>query len=309
LRDELSCCYKEAPHVAHVAITTPRGAPTAHPHELIILGLEHNDKFIQALIAIRRHAKAKELQNKTSTSQLLAALNKVVNLKSRFPRWKTFLEPIENELVQLAQATRRIARIPAQAIKVNPLQSSSNTSSCMEKHESHAMEKQESHAIPKLQFEMMDPLSEIEMVEARSTESSIFDAYNDASSIGSTVYSGQPIPDILESPESLDLVWIDTYFEDREDVAAVFDFDRERLKTWYISSGWCMLWIYIVAPLNLVLLLCFRMPYLSRYADLAAKAPHLAISRDGLVFVEESHPSVFMVRRVLTKRTKLGMYY
>jgi hypothetical protein len=228
-------------------------------------------------------------------------LNKVVNVKNRFPRWKTFLEPVEKELLQLVQATRRIARMPAQAIKMNPLESSSSTSICMEK--------EESHAVPKLQFEMMGSLSGIEMVEARSTESSIFDACNDASSIGSTVHSGHPIPDILESPESLDLVWNDTYFDDREDIAAVFDFDRERLRAWYISFGWWMLWIGIVCPLNALLDLCFRIPHLSRYADLAAKAPHLAASRDGLVFVEESHPSVFMVPKVMTKRTKLGMYY
>jgi hypothetical protein len=128
----------------------------------------------------------------------LAALNNVVNVKTRFPRWKKFLEPVENELLQLVQATRRIARMPTQAIKMNPLQSSSNTSFCMDK--------EESHAVPKLQFEMMDSLSEIEMIEATSTESSIFDTYNDASSIGSTVYSGHPIPDILESPGYLDLV-------------------------------------------------------------------------------------------------------
>jgi hypothetical protein len=246
---------------------------------------------MQALIAIRRHGK--ESQEKTSTGKLLAALNKVVNVKSRFPRWKTSLEPIEKELLQLVQATRRIARMPAQAIKMNPLQSSSdsNISLCMEKQQQPA---------PKFQFETMNPISEIKMVEARSMESeSIFDAHNDASStsIGSTVYSGHPIPDILESPECLDLVWNDAYFDGREDVAAVFDFDRERLRAWYISSGWCMLWICIVCPLNFLLDLCCRVLYLSRYADLAAESPHLAASRDGLVFVEESHPSVFGIRK------------
>jgi hypothetical protein len=173
---------------------------------------------------------------------------------------------------------------------------------------------QQQHAVPKLQFETMAPITEIEMapimeiemVEARSMESIVDTTYNDESSIGSTVYSGQPIPDILESPELLDLVWNDAYFNDREDVAAVFDFDREGLRAWYISSGWCMLWIWVVCPLNFLLYLCFRMPPLSRYAGLAAEAPHLAASRDGLVFVEESHPSVFVVPRVLTKRTTLG---
>jgi hypothetical protein len=123
---------------------------------LEILGLEHNEKFVQALIALQRHAK--ESQKKTSTAELLAALNKVVTAKSRFPRWKTDLEPIEKELLQLVEATRRIARMPAQAIKINPLESSSNSNSSL------CMEKQ--NAVPKLQFETMGPISEIEMVDA-----------------------------------------------------------------------------------------------------------------------------------------------
>jgi hypothetical protein len=252
MRAGFPCCYKEAPHVA---ITTHYGEGRAyqdplvvlglehnekfvqtlyHDQELVVLGLEHNEKFVQTLIALRRHAK--ELQKKTSMGQLMAALINVKNVKSRFrrfPHWKRCLEPIENELLQLVQSTRRIARMPAKAIQMNPLQASSSTS-----NGSLCMEKQQQHAVPNFQFETMDPVSEIEMVEARSMAESIYDTHNDASStsIGSTVYSGQPIPDVLESPESLDLVWNDAYFDDREDVAAVFDFDRERLKAWYISS-------------------------------------------------------------------------
>lgn len=39
-------------------------------------------------------------------------------------------------------------------------------------------------------------------------------------------------------PEARDLTWTDDFFNDDEDVVAVFDFDYEAMESFYTSVGW-----------------------------------------------------------------------
>ena len=93
-------------------------------------------------------------------------------------------------------------------------------------------------------------------------------------------------------PEVQNLTWTDTFFDDDDDVIAVFDFDYEAMENFYTSVGWVALGCTVLyGPLLAVSLLGLAPCFLRSNARWNARAQHVAITRDGIRFVREKRKS------------------
>ena len=92
-------------------------------------------------------------------------------------------------------------------------------------------------------------------------------------------------------PEARDLTWSDSFFEDDDDVVAVFDLDYESMESFYTSLGWVSIGLSLIYPPLFGLALVTLTPcYLRQNVQWAARAKHVAITRDGIRFVENRRP-------------------
>jgi hypothetical protein len=92
-------------------------------------------------------------------------------------------------------------------------------------------------------------------------------------------------------PEARELTWTDDFFEDEDGVVAVFDLDYESMESFYTKLGWVgiglsLLWTPLFAIVAITLTPCF----LKRNVQWAVRAKHVAITRDGIRFVENRRP-------------------
>jgi hypothetical protein len=93
-------------------------------------------------------------------------------------------------------------------------------------------------------------------------------------------------------PEASNLTWNDDYFEDDDDVVAVFDLDYENMESFYSTLGWVaygstlfcgsIFWLGCLVGVP-----CFLRPNVSW----TVRSQHVAVTRDGVRFVQDQHPT------------------
>jgi hypothetical protein len=115
------------------------------------------------------------------------------------------------------------------------------------------------------------------------------DIYRDADMIGSCSNAYYHIP------EARNLVWQDDYFVNDSDVIAVFDFDYDAMETYYSSIGWTLYGGSLFCLPNLFTLMTFSLLpcYLRNNVSWNVRSKHVAITREGIRFVVERHPTCY----------------
>lgn len=99
-------------------------------------------------------------------------------------------------------------------------------------------------------------------------------------------------PEYAHLNEIRDLTWADEFFDDDDDVVAVFDFDYGSMETYYSSLGWTCYGFTAFFPTLLTVGLLGMVPcYLNRNVRWNVRAQHVAVTRDGIRFVHDKHSS------------------
>lgn len=91
-------------------------------------------------------------------------------------------------------------------------------------------------------------------------------------------------------PEARNLTWTDDFFEyeDAGDVVAVFDLDYKSMEKFYSSVGWVFIGLSLLyTPIFVIASLTLAPCYLRRNVKWNVRAKHVAITRDGIRFVED----------------------
>jgi hypothetical protein len=93
-------------------------------------------------------------------------------------------------------------------------------------------------------------------------------------------------------PELHNLAWTDTFFDDDEDVIAAFDFDYDAMENFYTSIGEVTILFSIIffTPFFLASLVLLAQCYLRKNMSWSCRAQHVAITRDGILFVRDRRP-------------------
>jgi hypothetical protein len=93
-------------------------------------------------------------------------------------------------------------------------------------------------------------------------------------------------------PEARDLVWNDTYFEDDDDVVAVFDLNYEDMENYYTAVGWVVFGTTLLIPTVFWAGFFLGVPCLLRpNVQWNVRSQHVAITRDGIRIVRERRPT------------------
>jgi len=90
-----------------------------------------------------------------------------------------------------------------------------------------------------------------------------------------------------------ELNWNDSYFEDEDDgdVIAVFDFDYDNMEKFYTSLGWATLAsTCLYTPFFMASLIGLVPCYLRQNVRWSTRSKHVAITQDGIRFVQERRP-------------------
>mmetsp|Transcript_25160 Transcript_25160/g.37181 ORF Transcript_25160/g.37181 Transcript_25160/m.37181 type:complete len:307 (+) Transcript_25160:92-1012(+) len=88
-------------------------------------------------------------------------------------------------------------------------------------------------------------------------------------------------------PELQNITWTDTFFDDDDDIIAVFDYDYNAMESFNTSTGfatWAALSLY--PPLLGCSLACLTPCYLRANVRWSVRAQHVAVTRDGIRYVE-----------------------
>lgn len=94
-------------------------------------------------------------------------------------------------------------------------------------------------------------------------------------------------PKFAHIPETRGLIWYDDFFDDEDDVVAVFDLDYKQMEIYYASLGWVGFAATSCFLPNLFgcLLLTGFPCFLNKNVRWNTRAQHVAITRDGIRFV------------------------
>jgi len=90
-----------------------------------------------------------------------------------------------------------------------------------------------------------------------------------------------------------ELNWNDSYFEDEDDgdVIAVFDFDYDNMEKFYTYMGWATLAsTCLYTPFFMASLIGLVPCYLRQNVRWSTRSKHVAITQDGIRFVQERRP-------------------
>jgi len=91
-----------------------------------------------------------------------------------------------------------------------------------------------------------------------------------------------------------ELKWTDTFFDDEDDgdVIAVFDFDYDKMESFYTSIGWATLASTCLYTPIFVASVVLGVPcYLNQNVQWSTRSKHVAITQDGIRFVQERRPT------------------
>jgi hypothetical protein len=111
----------------------------------------------------------------------------------------------------------------------------------------------------------------------------------------SSLYVDKPVKTIDSQYANLtelrNITWTDTFFEDDDDIIAVFDFDYEAMEGFYTSVGWVALGSTLLyTPLFVLSLFGLAPCYIRRNVRWSTRSQHVAITRDGIRFVRDKRP-------------------
>lgn len=99
-------------------------------------------------------------------------------------------------------------------------------------------------------------------------------------------------PEFEHIPETQGISWHDNYFDDDSDIVAVFDFETELMETYYSQLGWACYGSTLLCPSFFWLGLVLGVPcYLNANVRWNVRSKHVAITRDGVKFVQERRPT------------------
>lgn len=101
-------------------------------------------------------------------------------------------------------------------------------------------------------------------------------------------------PAYAHIPETEGLSWSDDFFEDEpDDVVAVFDFDYDAKEDYYSKFGWTCYGatVFCFPTLFGISLLALVPCHLRKNVRWAVQSQHVAITRDGVRFVQEKRPT------------------
>jgi hypothetical protein len=93
-------------------------------------------------------------------------------------------------------------------------------------------------------------------------------------------------------PETHHLSWDDDFFDNEDGVVAVFDLDYDAMEVYYSKVGWGCYASTLCCP-NIFTLATIAMTpcYLGRNVEWNVRSQHVAITRDGIRFVQERRPT------------------
>lgn len=95
-------------------------------------------------------------------------------------------------------------------------------------------------------------------------------------------------PAYAHIPETQGLTWTDEFFDDDDDVVAVFDLDYDRMVAYYAQLSWTAYIASIFIPNCFMLGLCFWVPcFLNQNVNWSVRSQHVCLTRDGVRFVRE----------------------
>lgn len=111
-------------------------------------------------------------------------------------------------------------------------------------------------------------------------------------------------------PEARDLTWTDSFFEDEDDVVAVFDLDYGSMEKFYGQLGWVCIGLSLLwTPIFVVAMIGLAPCFLKQNIQWAVRAKHVAITRDGIRFVEDRRPCGWGLACCDSgKKSKTGMF-
>ena len=114
-------------------------------------------------------------------------------------------------------------------------------------------------------------------------------------------------PEFLHIPEAKELTWRDDFFDDERNVVAVFDFDYDNMEQHYKALGWgCFVGTAFCFPGCLVWCLLGLVPcHINKNVNWSVRAQHLAVTRDGILFVHDRRPALYGEECAVPKRTQL----
>lgn len=139
------------------------------------------------------------------------------------------------------------------------------------------------------------------MVQDDTTKALLDSKERDAMTAASTTateasYLDQPCrstrPEYAHIPEARDLKWNDDFFDDDDDVVAVFDLDYDAMESFYTQLGFVSLGLSVLYPPIFVIASALLAPcYLRSNVQWSVRATHVAVTRDGIRFVRARRPS------------------
>jgi hypothetical protein len=95
-------------------------------------------------------------------------------------------------------------------------------------------------------------------------------------------------------PEAVGLVWEDDYFDDHEDIIAVFDLDYENMVSYYRSISWLTYGITLCFPNCLWMSCLLGVPcYLNDNVNWSILSQHVAITKTGICYVQEKRKTLW----------------
>lgn len=93
--------------------------------------------------------------------------------------------------------------------------------------------------------------------------------------------------------ETKELSWRDDFFDDNDDIVAVFDFDYEGMEGHYMCVSWgCVGVTSVCCPSTIPwMLLAFVPCYLNKNVRWNVRAQHIALTTNGILFVHDRRPA------------------
>ena len=92
--------------------------------------------------------------------------------------------------------------------------------------------------------------------------------------------------------ETKGLQWTDLFFQDHDDIIAVFDFDYPTMESYYKKLGWTVYGSTILCGGIFWTGFFLGVPcYLNRNIKWNIRNQHIAITQDGIMFVHDQRPS------------------
>ena len=113
-------------------------------------------------------------------------------------------------------------------------------------------------------------------------------------------------PEWEHIPEARGLIWRDDFFDDDENVVAVFDFDYDSMESHYKAASWgCFAGTVLCFPGTLFWCLAGLVPcYINKNVKWNVRAQHLAVTRSAILFVHDKRPALWGEECAVSRRTK-----